>query len=71
MTSGWGKQPRPARRWRPRGPAGCLLWVVILVLILLLLSVLFGGFQRGTKTGLAQRPPAVATAGISSPAPLP
>jgi hypothetical protein len=60
VTSGWGRQPRPeGRRWRARGPAGCLLWAVILVLILLLLSVLFGGFQRGTKTDPAGRPPAV------------
>jgi hypothetical protein len=36
-----------------------LLWVVILVLILLVLSVLFGGFQRGTKAEPAGRPPAV------------
>jgi hypothetical protein len=60
MTSGWGKQPRPAgRRWRAGGPAGCLLWVVILVLILLMLSILFGGFQRGTKAEPVVRPPAV------------
>jgi len=60
MTGGWGKQPRPAaRRRRVGGPAGCLLWVVILVLILLMLSILFGGFQRGTKAEPAGWPPAV------------
>jgi hypothetical protein len=63
MRSGWRKQSRPAaRRWRVRGPAGCLLWVVILVLILLVLSVLFGGFQRGTKAEPAGRPPVVSVA---------
>jgi hypothetical protein len=45
-----------------RGPAGCLLWIVVLVLVLLLLSVLFGGFQRGTKATQTTRPPAVSLA---------
>jgi hypothetical protein len=59
MTSGWGRQPRPEnRRWRPAGPAGCLLWVVMLVLILLVLSVLLGGFQLGTKSAPVPRLPA-------------
>jgi hypothetical protein len=30
---------------------GCLLWLLTLLLVLLVLSILFGGFQRGTKTG--------------------
>jgi hypothetical protein len=34
-----------------------LLWVIILVLILLVLSVLFGGFQQGTKAQPLERPP--------------
>jgi hypothetical protein len=60
VRNGWGGHSRPeGRRWRARGPGGCLLWAVILVLILLLLSVLFGGFQRGTKTDPAGRLPAV------------
>jgi hypothetical protein len=38
------------RPWRPRNRAvGCLLWIVALLIVLLLLSVLFGGFQKGTK----------------------
>jgi hypothetical protein len=46
----WSRGPR--RRWRPRSRAGgCLMWVVLLILILIVLSVLFGGFQKGTKTG--------------------
>jgi hypothetical protein len=69
MTSGWDKRPRPAaRRWRPRGPAGCLLWVVILVLILLVLSILFGGFQTGTKAEPAKPPPGVSLASLSAAA---
>jgi hypothetical protein len=48
------------RRWRigllgsrPRRPrprlAGCLLWLLALVIVLVILSLLFGGFQKGTK----------------------
>jgi uncharacterized membrane protein len=40
------------RPWRPRNRAvGCLLWIVALLVLLLLLSVLFGGFQKGSKVG--------------------
>jgi hypothetical protein len=28
-----------------------LLWLLLLIALLIVLSVLFGGFQRGTKTG--------------------
>jgi hypothetical protein len=54
------------RRWRPRSRAvGCLLWVVLLIVILVVLALMFGGFQKGSKysglgAGLAH--PAVATA---------
>ena len=44
------------RRWRPQSrAAGCLLWIVVLLAVLLLLSVLFGGFQKGTKVGSVPR----------------
>jgi hypothetical protein len=36
---------------RPRGPVGCVVWVLALLVILLLLSLIFGGFQRGAKVG--------------------
>jgi hypothetical protein len=36
---------------RPRGPVGCVVWILALVVILLLLSLIFGGFQKGTKVG--------------------
>jgi hypothetical protein len=51
MARGW-------RRGRTRGSrrAGCLLWVVILLIVLVVLSLLFGGFQMGTKPGGAPAP---------------
>jgi hypothetical protein len=48
------RRPRPPRR-RIR-PLGCLLWVLGLVILLLILSLLFGGFQTGTKVGLGRAP---------------
>ncbi len=46
------RRPRPGRR-RLR-PLGCLLWLLGLVILLLILSLLFGGFQTGTKVGLGR-----------------
>jgi hypothetical protein len=48
------------KRWRmslpgagPRRPriklGGCLLWLLGLLIVLVILSLLFGGFQKGTK----------------------
>jgi hypothetical protein len=46
MARGWRRgRTRRGRR------AGCLLWVVILLVVLVVLSLLFGGFQMGTKAG--------------------
>jgi hypothetical protein len=50
---------RPARsrgrRWRPRRRVtGCLLWIVGLLVVLIILSLLFGGFQMGSKAGGAR-----------------
>ncbi len=40
---------RRSKRRRRSRPAGCLLWVLALIVVLLVLSVLFGGFQRGSR----------------------
>jgi len=41
---------RARRRRGPRSrPAGCLLWVVLAIVLLIVLAVLFGGFQKGTQ----------------------
>ena len=40
-----GSRPR-----RPRGRlTGCLLWLLGLIIVLIVLSLLFGGFQKGSK----------------------
>jgi hypothetical protein len=41
-------------------PIGCLLWLVLLLVILIVVAVLFGGFQLGTKAQGSPRPPAPA-----------
>jgi hypothetical protein len=39
-------------RWRPRRRlTGCLLWIVGLIVVLIILSLMFGGFRMGTKAG--------------------
>jgi hypothetical protein len=49
------------RRWPRSRAGGCLLWIVLLIVILIVLSVLFGGFQKGTKvSGLGPTPVAAA-----------
>lgn len=52
------------RRRRRRRLTGCLLWLVTLLFVLLVLSLLFGGFQKGSRTGGAPavRPHTVSTA---------
>ena len=45
------------RRWPRSRAAGCLLWIVLLIVILIVLSVLFGGFQKGTKAAAREGTP--------------
>lgn len=40
---------RARRRWPQSRAVGCLLWILILIVVLIVLSLLFGGFQKGTK----------------------
>lgn len=40
---------RRAGRWPQSRAVGCLLWILILIVVLIVLSLLFGGFQKGTK----------------------
>jgi hypothetical protein len=39
------------RQHRRRRTVGCLLWLLTLLIVFLVLSLLFGGFQKGTKVG--------------------
>ena len=39
------------QRWGRRRLTGCLLWIVGLIVVLIVLSLMFGGFRMGTKTG--------------------
>jgi hypothetical protein len=55
------------RRTQSGGPqrrlGGCLLWILGLIVALIILSLLFGGFQKGTKAvGLAGSPAPVLAA---------
>jgi ABC-type lipoprotein release transport system permease subunit len=56
--TGW---QRSRRRWPRSRAAGCLLWVVLLIVVLIVIAVAFGGFQKGTQNkGLGGGPAAVA-----------
>jgi hypothetical protein len=37
------------RRWPRSRAGGCLLWILLLIVILIVLSLMFGGFRKGTK----------------------
>jgi hypothetical protein len=50
------------RRWPRSRAGGFLLWIVVLIVILIILSLMFGGFQKGTKSsGLGSLTPLCAT----------
>ena len=61
MSYGFGRR-RSGRRPRRRR-TGCLLWILAVIIVLVVLSLLFGGFQKGTKAGGLGRPaPVLVTA---------
>ena len=55
---GWRVNRRTGRErpFRPR-LGGCLLWILILIAILLVLGILFGGFRKGTAAVRGDDPP--------------
>jgi hypothetical protein len=55
------------RRWPRSRAGGCLLWIVLLIVILIVLSVLFGGFQKGTKESGLGRAPAAGVVSLQVP----
>jgi uncharacterized membrane protein len=40
---------RGAEGRRMGGPVGCLIWLIILIVLLIIAALMFGGFQKGTK----------------------
>jgi hypothetical protein len=71
-----GPEGRPRWRWgrrrRRHRAVGCLLWLATLLLVLLVLSLLFGGFRRGSGTGdgpVHAVPSALSQAAARSPGP--
>ena len=68
MSYGLWRRREPRRRWRPRGrAAGCLLWIVAIIIVLVILSLLFGGFQKGTKVGGAGTPVPLRVSAVGAP----
>jgi hypothetical protein len=52
MLSGFRRRMGSGRPRRQRSRlAGCLLWLLALIVALVILSLLFGGFQKGTRAG--------------------
>ncbi len=54
---------RPPRARRTR-LSGCLLWLLVLIAVLVMIALLFGGFREGTKAAGPGAPgPALAAIG--------
>jgi hypothetical protein len=51
---------------RSRG-LGCALWLAVLIVVLVVLSILFGGFQKGARVNGAARVTATVHVGESLP----
>jgi flagellar basal body-associated protein FliL len=49
-SGGWWRAGGEARGPRRRA-MGCLIWMLVLVVVLLVLALMFGGFQKGSKVG--------------------
>jgi len=60
------------RREGRRSPRliGCLIWLIALIVLLIVLSLLFGGFRKGTKVSWA-RPAGAPLAAAQHPSPPP
>jgi hypothetical protein len=65
MVNRWRRRPDQSDGGRRLSwPARCLLWLVLLVIVLVLLSVLFGGFRLGTRAeGPGSLSPVIGVAG--------
>ena len=54
--AGWSGRSSQEKRRRVSRPIGCLLWLIALLVVLIVVAVLFGGFQQGTKANGSPRP---------------
>lgn len=63
--AGWSGRSPQGNRKRVSRPVGCLLWLVVLLVILIVTAVLFGGFQKGTKATGSAQPSAPAATGTA------
>jgi hypothetical protein len=61
--TGPSARTRPPRARRTR-LSGCLLWLLVLIAVLVVIALLFGGFREGTKAAGPGAPgPALAAIG--------
>lgn len=56
---GGRRRRRGGRGGRRSRLTGCLLWVAGLLILLAVLALLLGGFQKGRKSGAARLPDAI------------
>jgi hypothetical protein len=70
LTGTGGSETRPRGRRTRLG--GCLLWILGLIIVVIILSLMFGGFQKGTKVnGMGLPVPfSVSAVGCPSTSPL-
>ncbi len=45
----WTARPGGAGRPRRSRVIGCLMWLIAVIILLIVVSLIFGGFQKGTK----------------------
>jgi hypothetical protein len=45
---------RGSERRRMSRLAGCLMWLIVLLVLLIIAALMFGGFQKGTKQSSGQ-----------------
>jgi len=69
MLDGFRRRRTGSGRGPRRRLGGCLLWILGLIVALVILSLMFGGFQKGTKAGLAGAPAPVPAAVTAVPWP--
>jgi hypothetical protein len=40
---------RGSERRRMSRPVGCVVWLIVLIVLLIIAALMFGGFEKGTK----------------------